>query len=65
LAEIRLKRSNARSLVSATDCGRTNAKSGRILFKLTGFHPNFAQKTNHGSIFGQLEQYSTKIGGGK
>jgi hypothetical protein len=39
-AEIRLKRSNARSLISATDFGRINAKFDRNFSKMAEFHPN-------------------------
>jgi hypothetical protein len=62
LVKIRLKRLNVRSSLSTTDFGRTNAKSGRNFSKLAEFHPNRRTITNHGSIFSQLGQNSTKIG---
>jgi hypothetical protein len=44
---------------------------GELTPKVTEIFPNWpkfvqidAQKTNHGSNLGQLERYSTKIGGG-
>jgi hypothetical protein len=61
LAEIRLKRSNERCFISATDLGRTHAKK---FPNWQNFAQIGAQKTNHGLNFGQLGRYPTKIGGG-
>jgi hypothetical protein len=43
--------------------GQTKPKVAEIIPNLLNFAQLGAQKTNHGSNFGQLGRYSTKIGG--